>query len=216
MRRSRITLIVGAVTAVMLSSMAYLAVAEGSSQAASDTRGALLPLNNSGADGDAEVAVDARRLHVHIVARNLAEGLPHAMHIHWGRQARNECPDVGRDNSDSDIRLTTVEGLPAYGPVRVSLTTRGDTSPASILAVGRFPTAPRGVIRYERRMGTELKVARAIARGDAVVVIHGVDYNGNGAYDFASAGRSELDPALPAEATDPAMCGVLTPTRRTA
>jgi hypothetical protein len=42
-----------------------------------------------------------------------------------------------------------------------------------------------------------------------VVVIHGVDYNGNGTYDFDSAGASELDPMLPAEATDPATCGVL-------
>ena len=36
-----------------------------------------------------------------------------------------------------------------------------------------------------------------------------MDYNGNGMYDFDSAGASELDPSLPAEATDPAVCGVL-------
>jgi hypothetical protein len=36
-----------------------------------------------------------------------------------------------------------------------------------------------------------------------------VDYNGNGMYDFKSAGKSDLDPNLPAEATDPATCGVL-------
>jgi len=38
--------------------------------------------------------------------------------------------------------------------------------------------------------------------------VHGVDYNGNGKYDF-SQGKSDLDPSLPAEATDPALCGVL-------
>ena len=52
-------------------------------------------------------------------------------------------------------------------------------------------------------------VARAIRHGKGVIVIHGVDYNGNGKYDFASAGKSDLDPSLPAEATDPALCGVL-------
>ena len=36
-----------------------------------------------------------------------------------------------------------------------------------------------------------------------------VDYNNNGKYDFAGAGPSELNPKHPAEATDPAVCGVL-------
>ena len=41
------------------------------------------------------------------------------------------------------------------------------------------------------------------------MVIHGADYNHNKRYDFRSAGKSELDPNLPAEATDPVACGVL-------
>jgi hypothetical protein len=52
-------------------------------------------------------------------------------------------------------------------------------------------------------------VLRAIKSGKGVIVIHGVDHNGNGTYDFEGAGASELDPSLPAEATDPAVCGVL-------
>jgi len=91
----------------------------------------------------------------------------------------------------------------------VSLTTRGDTSPASALAVKRFPTTPRGVEHYDRKTRTSHAVARAIKHGDDVVVIHGVDYNNNGKYGFDSAGASELDPKQPAEATDPAACGVL-------
>ena len=60
------------------------------------------------------------------------------------------------------------------------------------------------------RVGADVKaVAKGIRRGDAVVVIHGVDYNHNGEYDFASAGQSDLNPDLPAEATNPAACGVL-------
>ena len=102
------------------------------------------------------------------------------------------------------------EGVPAYGPIRKSLTTRGDTSPDSALAVDRFPTTPNGTEHYDRRINfSKAAVARAIQNGKGIIVIHGVDYNGNGQYDFEGAGTSEIDPSLPAEATDPAICGVL-------
>jgi hypothetical protein len=172
------------------------------------TRATLNSLNNSGVTGRASVHVDGRRLHVKVNARGLKENLPHAQHIHYGQQARNECPDIAAD-TNGDFRLTTAEGLPSYGPIAVSLTTRGDTSPDSGLAVDRFPTAPNGTVRYERTTRTSAATATGIRRGNGVVVIHGVDYNDNGEYDFASAGASELDPSLPAEATDPATCGVL-------
>ena len=167
------------------------------------------PLNNSGVKGHAEVRTHYRKLNIDVHARGLVKGLPHAQHIHFGATARNECPTVSKDDTNGDFRLTTVEGAPAYGPVRVSLTKSGDTSAASVLAVDRFPTAPQGAVNYERTTRTSKAVARGIRMGKAVVVIHGVDYNGNGTYDFKSAGRSELDPKLPAEATDPAACGVL-------
>jgi hypothetical protein len=91
----------------------------------------------------------------------------------------------------------------------VSLTNRGDSSPASGLAVSRFPTTPKGKLSYDRDLRTQRAVARAIRNGEGGVVVHGVDYNKNGEDDFDSAGASELDDAVPAEATDPAACGVL-------
>jgi len=166
-------------------------------------------LNNSGASGSAEVHSAGRRLHIEVNARGVVKGLPHAMHIHYGAEARHECPTAAMDDANNDFRLTTSEGVPAYGEVRVSLTTTGKTDPGSALAVDRFPTAPRGQINYNRTTKTQRDVVRAIRHGEAVVVVHGVDYNGNGMYDFRSAGRSDLDPKLPAEATDPAICGVL-------
>jgi hypothetical protein len=172
------------------------------------TRARLIPLNNSGVRGVAEVSVDGRRLDMSVDARRLLRRMPHAQHIHFGARARHECPTV-RDDSNRDHRLNTAEGQPAYGPVKVSMTTRGRTGPGSTLAVNRFPTAPRGEIHYDRNTRTKARIAKAIARGDAVVVIHGIDYNHNGKYDFRGAGKSELDPALPAEATDPVTCGVL-------
>lgn len=171
-----------------------------------EVSGKLLPLNTSGAFGSARAEFTApRKARVHVHARRLAPGLPHAQHIHFGEQARNECP-VAAD-AGADHRLTTTDGAPAYGPVVTSLTTRGDTSPDSVLAVDRFPAERR--LAYERRITFDSgTVARAVRNGKGVVVIHGVDYNGNGEYDF-EAGASELDPDLPAEATDPAVCGVL-------
>jgi hypothetical protein len=173
---------------------------------ATETFGRLTALNNSGVEGSAEATVRGRRVVVDIDARKLVKGLPHAQHIHFGAQARNECPtaaDAGRDH-----QLTTVDGLPAYGPVRVSLTTSGNTGAKSALAVDRFPAAPNGTVSYNRQVRTSKAVARAIRQGKGVYVVHGVDYNGNGTYDFAN-GKSDLDPSLPAEATDPAACTVL-------
>jgi hypothetical protein len=116
---------------------------------------------------------------------------------------------VARDDANNDVQLTTTEGAPAYGPIKASLTKRGATGPKSGLAVDRFPKAPKGMIHYDRDFKVGSRLAKGIRHGNAVVVIHGVDYNGNGKYDFRSEGKSELNPELPAEATDPAICGVL-------
>jgi coenzyme F420-reducing hydrogenase delta subunit len=85
------------------------------------------------------------------------------------------------------------------------------------LDVARFPVSQAGSYDYSRDniritkvegTGKAKDIADAIRKGQGVVVIHGLDYNGNGEYDF-SRGVSELNPDLPAEATDPAACGVL-------
>ncbi|HEX8631111.1 MAG TPA: CHRD domain-containing protein [Catenuloplanes sp.] len=168
----------------------------------------LRELNKSGASGKAQVRVKGDKLDVRYSARGLVRNAPHAVHIHYGEQARHECPTLA-DDTNRDGRLTTLEGVPAYGPIVVSLTTRGDTSPASGLAVDRFPTAPKGKISYHRHnIKTSADTAKDIRDGEAVLVIHGVDHNHNGRYDF-KAGKSELDPKLPAEATNTAACGVL-------
>ncbi|HWJ83145.1 MAG TPA: hypothetical protein VNS55_12990 [Nocardioides sp.] len=173
------------------------------------TNATLRPLNNAAGSGKAEVMISGRDLHVVLQARHLLKGMPHAEHIHFGKKARHECPTV-RDDDNGDHRLSTAEGQPAYGPVKVSLTTKGDTSPDSTLAVTRFPTAPKGRINYSRTIKVDRELADRIAAGKGVIVIHGIDYNHNGKYDFDGAGASELDPNLPAEATDPVLCGKLT------
>jgi hypothetical protein len=187
-------------------------------------RAQLGELNNSGASGTATATVRNQTIqHIEVHAHGLTPDAPHAQHIHYGEQAMNECPGLDLD-SNMDGRINTVEGIPAYGPVVVSLNTAGDTTPASFLDVSRFPVSHSGSYSYSRDNidftrvtgtgytgggGTAKQIADAIRAGEGVVVIHGVDYNGNGVYDFEGAGASELDPNLPAEATDPAVCGLL-------
>ena len=187
----------------------------------------LTELNNSGASGSATVVVRNQKIRqIDVWAQGLTPDAPHAQHIHYGEQAMNECPSLFQDEN-GDGRVNTVEGIPSYGPVVVSLNTTGDTSPASFLDVSRFPVAWDGSYHYSRDnieftdvagtgypgatgTGTAKQIADAIRAGEGVLVIHGVDYDGNGVYNFSDPeGASELDPSLPAEATDPAVCGIL-------
>ena len=207
MRNHRMNLKMAA--AISIAGLGLLVAASGASAGnGSTTRvAALSSLNNSGVSGTASAEVTHNRLHV---AYDAADALPnavHAVHIHFGKTAAHECPTQAADGGDG--QLTTGEGLPFYGPVAVSLTNTGDTSPASVLALDRYSDAPDGTLTYDRSgIKTKGSVAKAIADGQGVVVIHGVDYNDNGVYDF-DAGTSDLDPSLPAEATDLAACGVL-------
>ncbi len=183
-------------------------------------------LNNSGATGYATAKVQGQTiLSMEVHAKGLTPDAPHAQHIHYGNQALNECPTFKQD-SNRDNRLNTVEGVPAYGPVVVSLNTTGDTTPASFLAVDRFPVSMDGMYSYSRTninitsvagtgypgpggTGTAEQIAESIREGEGVVVIHGIDYDQSGAYSLSKEGASELPGGLPAEATDPTACGVL-------
>ena len=169
----------------------------------------LNPLNRSEAEGHAMLEKKGnKKVETEIHTKGLAPKLPHAQHIHGFKKAVSECPTLalsGRDNL-----ITTVEGVPAYGPIQVSLTTTGDTSPKSGLAVDRFPVAnAKGTVQYERTLMVSADVAKNL--GKKAIVQHGVDLNDNGRYDFKAAGKSELDPSLPQEATIPATCGVINP-----
>ncbi len=175
-----------------------------------DTMATLRPvaLNGVDASGTAMVTVRGTTIDVTMAASGLLPDNPHAAHIHFGADARHECPTAG-DDKDGSGTLNTTEGGPAYGPIVVSLTKTGDTSAASGLAVDRFDTAPGGKISYERgSIKVSAGVAQAIADGKSVVVVHGVDHNNDGKYDGDT--KSDLDPSLPTEATDPAICGALT------
>ena len=57
-------------------------------------------------------------------------------------------------------------------------------------------------------------VAADIRRNNAVVVVHGIDYDGSGIYSGVLE-RSELNKSVPATATAPALCGALIAQKKT-
>lgn len=164
-------------------------------------------LNNSGASGIAMLTLDGTKLTVKIDADGLVPGSPHAQHLHGSTDGHDfHCPTSAADKNGDGI-VTTAEGIPDYGDINISLTTKGDTSKASGLAVDRMPTADaKGRLSYERTITVSQTAADHLK--DLHVVQHGIDPNKNGKYDFGK-GKSELDPKLPQEATAPASCGMI-------
>jgi hypothetical protein len=102
-----------------------------------------------------------------------------------------------------------------YGGIFVSLTTTGDTSWTSGLAVNRMPVADaHGNLSYERTIpAADLPPDTVAHLKDLHLVQHGVDANRNGRYDLPGLGESTFAKALgvpniPAEETDPVTCGL--------
>ncbi|MEZ5182235.1 MAG: CHRD domain-containing protein [Acidimicrobiales bacterium] len=171
----------------------------------------LQELNGSGASGTATLTVsdDGETMSIQVDARNLNLDGPHAQHIHGivdgMTVSASACPTMA-DDADGDGVLTVAEGLPEYGDIQTSLTTEGDTSPDSGLAVERFPSGTS--ISYSRT-GIEIPDALKPELGKLHVVVHGIDENGNGKLDMDQEERSSLTDDLPREATAPALCGTL-------
>jgi hypothetical protein len=131
------------------------------------------------------------------------------MHIHAGGQGI--CPPASAARiHNGHLSISTSNGIKFYGPPEVALTTSGDTSKKSIIDFARFPQV--GDIRYKRTITLPAGVAGAVRADNAVIIVHGIDYNGNGIYDNVL-DRSELKRSLPGESTAPALCGVLAKTK---
>jgi hypothetical protein len=128
---------------------------------------------------------------------------PHAMNIRVN--AAGKCPDAATGTMhQGKMSVSESDAAPGYGKVGASLTLSGDTSTSSTLAVKRYPD--QGDFVYKRTFDLDPTVVANLHKGTAVMVVHGIDYNSTGGYDDAL-GASDVDSALPAEATDPALCG---------
>lgn len=203
--------LLAALTAVLMLSAVFTAAASADHEG-SVYRANLVELNNSGGTGDGTLTVsdDGETMQVQINASGLNLDGPHAMHIHakvdGDTVSASTCPTMA-DDADGDGVLTVAEGAPKYGGVQVSLTTEGDTSADSALAVERFPAGTS--ISYNRS-GIPIPDALKPELSKVHFVVHGLDENGNGTLDLDQTERSSLTDDLPREGTAPVLCGTLT------
>ena len=161
-----------------------------------------VPTNHVTGAGDIAMRLDGTTLTVTVAAHGLVDG-KHAMHIHAG--ARGVCPPASATRRhNGHLAISTLDGAPFYGPPVTALTTRGDTSPKSILSFNRFLSG--SALRYTRKIELTDVVAANIRKNDAVVIVHGIDYDHDGTYGNVL-DRSDLDRSLPGEITAPALCG---------
>ncbi|MEU9414396.1 hypothetical protein [Streptomyces sp. NPDC048272] len=166
----------------------------------------LAQLNESGSRGTVMLSLKGNQLTVRIESEGMVPGQPSAQHLHGSTKGHDfHCPDAS-DDTDGDGILSNTEATVDYGDINISLTTSGDTKATSGLAVERMPVADNlGKLSYNRTITVGQDVVDHIK--DLHVVQHGIDRNNDDKYDFDGAGKSELDPKLPQEATAPTNCG---------
>jgi hypothetical protein len=166
-----------------------------------------VPSNHVTGSGEATVRLAGDRAAITVTTSGLDNGaeLVHLVHIHAG--GKGQCPPASAARRHNNhLAISTTDGINYYGPPVQALTTHGDTSVASILAFHRFLSG--GNLRYTRTIAVPAKVAAQIRAGDAVIVVHGTDYDGSGIYSGVL-DASELSKSVPATATAPALCGRL-------
>jgi hypothetical protein len=202
-----------------LAVLAMLAAVSMLTLAGASVTARLHPLNGSGAGGTVRLtATDDGRLIVVIHSHGLVPGQPHAQHIHGSLEGGGHfmCPSL-KDDKNGDGILTNEEAMGEYGTIFFSLTTRGDSSAKSALAVDRMPVADsKGRLDYRRTFSAKRVPDALLTHLSSLhVVQHGIDVNHNGRYDMAALGESTFAKNLgasgvPEEATDPASCGLVT------
>jgi hypothetical protein len=213
---------VAAGLALVAGIVAVVALGGGSSDNGSSNKKALgelvsgklppVPTNRVNGSGKASLQIKGNVATVTLAANGLLNNAPHAMHIHAG--AAGQCPPASAARLHNGHRaISTSNGAQFYGKPRVSLTKTGPTGPGSILAFARYPAT--GKITYSRKIKLIPSALRYIRKNNAVIVVHGIDYNQNGLYD-GSLDRSELDPAVQGETTAPGLCGPIRSAKATA
>ena len=163
--------------------------------------------NKTNASGTATVTLNGNNVTVNVRATGLSANLAHAMHILAGGQAT--CPAPAAD-TNKDTYVDAKEAEASHGPIKVSLTTSGDTGTSSALAVDRMAKADgKGALTYNRTFALPAGVTAADMQ-KATIDIHGISslFNDKAKYDGDK--KSELDNKLAFEITAPATCGKLT------
>jgi hypothetical protein len=153
---------------------------------------------NSQASGWTKItALPNGNVKVQVEASGLAPGLPHLMHLHDNIEGTSDCPAPTAD----DV-VTVLDGLPAYGAIQLGLEAQVADDDGTISYSAQFP-ADAAIAGG----GTLADIA-----GTAQVVVHGIDFDGNGEYainaddPFASM-ESSIVAGAPLELTAPVLCG---------
>jgi hypothetical protein len=175
-------------------------------------------MNGSGSHATASVTTnDDGSLTVDISGTGFTPNSPHAQHIHGSPTGDFFCPTASAD-TNGDGQVATEEGVAQYGGVMVSLTTKGDASADSGLAVDRMPVADaNGNLEYHRTIpASDIPDGVVENLANLHIVQHGLDANGNDKYDLDALGESVFAKSLgvdgiPEEATNPATCGEVSP-----
>jgi hypothetical protein len=207
--------LVGSIIAVV--ALATSGSSSSSTAASVNTYGAALPAvptNHVTGSGTASVQLRGDTATVTLNTTGLLNGSPHLAHIHG--LGLGTCPTASSARShNGHLSISTGDALRLYGSTLTSFTEWGSTSGSvpSNIDMNRYPA--NGNIRYRRTMTVTRLVGDLIRDGDAVIVVHGIDYNYNHVYDFGALGVSDLDKTLPGEATAPALCGTLRLSSRT-
>jgi hypothetical protein len=203
MHKSLRVLVPLAAAALPFTAMAAPAsAADGSSYQAT-----LNPVNHSTGSGMLTVTLNGNQATVDETFTGLAakfggSPFPHVQHIHIGGQGM--CPTPAADKNNDGV-VSTTEGGPAYGGIGTTLSVKGDTSPK---AGTDIKIAPAGAsTSYHRTITLTPDVTSAIRKGNAVIVVHGLDPATLS--KKAQNEKSDLVPSLPLAATSPALCGVL-------
>lgn len=183
--------------------IAMIATTPASAQDSEEFRGTFGQMNDSGLSGDVTVTLTGTSAEITLNANGVVD-LVHAQHIHGEYGVDNTCPTDDLD-VDGDGFVNTVEGVPNYGTVKASLVTEGPTDESYALAIESFPVASGGSYEYTRTIEVPQDLADNME--NMIIVVHGVDLDGSGAYDGDAA--SPLDEDLPLEATLPAGCATL-------
>ena len=158
-----------------------------------------VPTNKVTGDGAATVALRGNEATVTVDTNGLLNA-PHLMHIHGGT---GRCPPASAAQTfNGHPFISASVGDKIYGPVVSSLTQHGSTDPEYHLTSSLYPAT--GNIRYTRTFALDSTVAAEIRTGLAVIVVHGIDYDGKGAYDNFLARARKLVPQRCADRCFPA------------
>lgn len=168
----------------------------------------LNPINHSSGSGMLTLTLNGKSATINENWSGLAPSFggaayPHVQHIHGG--AKGVCPGTSTDTNGDGV-ISTTEGAPSYGGIVTTLSTSGDTSPASGTDLKIAPSGP--TLNYHRVITLSSAAVTDIKNGTAVIVVHGLDPSTLS--KKAQGEKSDLVPSLPLAATSPALCGVLT------